>query len=314
MKYHLQFLLPTLLTLATLADAQEVVAQPNPLDFPGGPITGPIPGGPGGAPLLPFSPPVIINPAGPFTWVGAPIASPFASSSWSNASNVFATFSPNSTLDRNLAAANVQFNLSQNQILSLGTGTLTLTDSAMIGPNGGPSIHGISGNSSGIPSLLSVVGSTVALGSLSNLQIEAGDSGALNGGVTLVNLFANRSDHQNGTVFTGSTINLTGFSSFGLLYIDSSLGFPVGTQEVLDAYLPKVFFEGDSAELGLDPLVAEPGDNLILRRFTSTINLGTEQDPVFETYTSGYAFAPIPEPSAFLLSFLSLTLTLRRKR
>jgi len=38
--------------------------MPNPLDFPSqGPIVvGPIPGGPGGAPLIPVIPPMIINP------------------------------------------------------------------------------------------------------------------------------------------------------------------------------------------------------------------------------------------------------------
>lgn len=42
--------------------AGEVAAMPNPLDFPGqGPI-GPMPGGPGGEPMFPTLPPVIINP------------------------------------------------------------------------------------------------------------------------------------------------------------------------------------------------------------------------------------------------------------
>jgi hypothetical protein len=41
------------------APAGEVAAMPNPLDFPGqGPI-GPIYGGPGGQPLIPFFPPII---------------------------------------------------------------------------------------------------------------------------------------------------------------------------------------------------------------------------------------------------------------
>lgn len=44
------------------APAGEVAAMPNPLDFPGqGPI-GPTPGGPGGLPLIPLQPPVIIAP------------------------------------------------------------------------------------------------------------------------------------------------------------------------------------------------------------------------------------------------------------
>lgn len=44
------------------APAGEVATMPNPLDFPGqGPI-GPTPGGPGGMPLLPQLPPVIIAP------------------------------------------------------------------------------------------------------------------------------------------------------------------------------------------------------------------------------------------------------------
>jgi hypothetical protein len=47
---------------AKAAPASEVAAMPNPLDFPGiGPV-GPTVGGPGGAPLFPFTPPVIINP------------------------------------------------------------------------------------------------------------------------------------------------------------------------------------------------------------------------------------------------------------
>ena len=44
------------------APAGEVASMPNPLDFPGqGPI-GPTPGGPGGLPLIPQLPPVIIAP------------------------------------------------------------------------------------------------------------------------------------------------------------------------------------------------------------------------------------------------------------
>jgi hypothetical protein len=40
----------------------EVAAMPNPLDFPGqGPI-GPTPGGPGGSPLIPVLPPIVIVP------------------------------------------------------------------------------------------------------------------------------------------------------------------------------------------------------------------------------------------------------------
>lgn len=42
--------------------AGEVAAMPNPLDFPGQGPVGPVPGGPGGAPLFPMMPPVIINP------------------------------------------------------------------------------------------------------------------------------------------------------------------------------------------------------------------------------------------------------------
>jgi len=44
------------------APASEVAAMPNPLDFPGkGPI-GPTPGGPGGFPLIPQLPPIVIFP------------------------------------------------------------------------------------------------------------------------------------------------------------------------------------------------------------------------------------------------------------
>ena len=44
------------------APVGEVAAMPNPLDFPGqGPI-GPIIGGPGGQPLIPIFPPIVINP------------------------------------------------------------------------------------------------------------------------------------------------------------------------------------------------------------------------------------------------------------
>lgn len=42
--------------------AGEVAAMPNPLDFPGQGPVGPILGGPGGEPLIPIFPPVIINP------------------------------------------------------------------------------------------------------------------------------------------------------------------------------------------------------------------------------------------------------------
>jgi hypothetical protein len=42
--------------------AGEVAAMPNPLDFPGQGPVGPTTGGPGGSPLLPPQPPIIINP------------------------------------------------------------------------------------------------------------------------------------------------------------------------------------------------------------------------------------------------------------
>lgn len=44
------------------APVGEVAAMPNPLDFPGQGPVGPIRGGPGGAPLIPVTPPIIINP------------------------------------------------------------------------------------------------------------------------------------------------------------------------------------------------------------------------------------------------------------
>jgi hypothetical protein len=40
----------------------EVASMPNPLDFPGQGPTGPTPGGPGGFPLIPRLPPVVIAP------------------------------------------------------------------------------------------------------------------------------------------------------------------------------------------------------------------------------------------------------------
>ncbi len=40
----------------------QVAAMPNPLDFPGGGPVGPTPGGPGGQPLIPNMPPIIITP------------------------------------------------------------------------------------------------------------------------------------------------------------------------------------------------------------------------------------------------------------
>ncbi len=44
------------------APAGEVASMPNPLDFPGQGPVGPTPGGPGGNPLIPQLPPVIIAP------------------------------------------------------------------------------------------------------------------------------------------------------------------------------------------------------------------------------------------------------------
>jgi len=44
------------------APAGEVAAMPNPLDFPGQGPVGPVAGGPGGSPLIPVCPPIIINP------------------------------------------------------------------------------------------------------------------------------------------------------------------------------------------------------------------------------------------------------------
>jgi hypothetical protein len=44
------------------APAGEVATMPNPLDFPGQGPVGPTPGGPGGMPLIPQLPPVIIAP------------------------------------------------------------------------------------------------------------------------------------------------------------------------------------------------------------------------------------------------------------
>lgn len=44
------------------APADEVAAMPNPLDFPGQGPVGPTPGGPGGTPVFPIIPPIIITP------------------------------------------------------------------------------------------------------------------------------------------------------------------------------------------------------------------------------------------------------------
>lgn len=44
------------------APAGEVAAMPNPLDFPGQGPVGPTPGGPGGMPIIPQLPPVIVAP------------------------------------------------------------------------------------------------------------------------------------------------------------------------------------------------------------------------------------------------------------
>jgi hypothetical protein len=44
------------------APVGEAAAMPNPLDFPGQGPLGPITGGPGGQPLIPIFPPIIINP------------------------------------------------------------------------------------------------------------------------------------------------------------------------------------------------------------------------------------------------------------
>ena len=45
-----------------VVNPNEVAATPNPLDFPGGGPVGPTPGGPGGFPLVPNVPPVIVSP------------------------------------------------------------------------------------------------------------------------------------------------------------------------------------------------------------------------------------------------------------
>lgn len=239
-----------------------------------------------------------------YLWIGPTVSSPFAAASWLNTSNLQpTTFSAGIAVNSHLSASNVEFNLSTNQILSLGNGSLSLTDSILRPTGSLLSAIGITGDASDPPSLVNLAGSTVIATTLHNLNIEAGESAT---NVSQVYLIASRSAHNNGTVFNGS-INLTGFSSFALAYIGASPFHTISAQEVIDAYLPKVFFEGNPAILGLDLFVAEPGDNLILTPVFGFNNSG-------DTFINGYNFVPIPEPSAVLLGFLSLSAFLRHRR
>ena len=95
MKVPLLFLAPSILAATLITDAHaQGVSQPSPLDHPGtGPI-GPTPSGPGGLPLIPQIPPVIIAPpdigesqSGPFRWMGGSPGTFFDAANWRNAAS-----------------------------------------------------------------------------------------------------------------------------------------------------------------------------------------------------------------------------------
>ena len=312
MKFPHLFLAPSLLAATIFTEAQaQVTSQPNPLDFPGqGPI-GPTPGGPGGVPLIPQLQPVIIAPpdiyntninpsqTGPFVWSGGSTGLFFNSNAWRNSS--FAppsNFTTGTALNYALSATSVQFSVPATTTqIHLGTGSLTLTGSIV--NLGFPPRGGILGNASAAPSPVNLENSTLIANYLRETEIESTGS--------LVHLFASRSEHQAGTPFTGSTIDLTG-GSFLLTYSDATSVNPVTTQEVLTAYFGSISVGGFGPVLGIDPHVAEPGDNLLMLPITSSSDGG------ISSFNSGWGFSPVPEPSSFLLALAALPLAFRRHR
>lgn len=298
----------SLLLICTVASSHAVTSASNPLDFPGGP--GPDPGTIGTG--LPPGPPIFPVTGENYAWTGPPSGNFFTAANWKNPSNQSpANFTSGTAQDRNFIASGVQFG-NQAVHINLGIGNLSLSDSRLslfttFPFNGG----GITGSSDSWPSNLSFVSglSIVRASFLRNLSISS-EIGSI-GDVTLS---ANRSDHTDGTTFSGSTIDLSGVI-FNVFYNDVfESGGDVTTQEVLNAYYGSITLDGVAPEFGADPLVAEPGDTMILSPGTTSRTIMIDGSSFTQTYISNYSFVPIPEPSALLLTALAIPALLRRRR
>ena len=300
MKIPRSFLTPAVIALSGISPLHAQTAQPNPLDFPGPPV-GPNPGGPGGLPFIP--PPV--NPPATVTlnWTGGPVGNFFSAGTWKDSADQSQNFTVGTAINYLLVASNVQFNNPDNQI-NLGTGSLTLGQSLLNLHNPGtPAQGGIIGQSDTLPSLLALgSGSVITADYLRNLQIEE-EAG------TASNLFihSTRSGHSGGTAFSGSTIDLS-HGAFSLIYSDAGIANPVTFTEVMSSYLTQVTFGGATPVYGLDPLVAEPGDNFIMTPVTSSTDGGITQ------FTGGWTISAVPEPSTLLLGAAAAPLLLMRRR
>jgi hypothetical protein len=241
-----------------------------------------------------------------YQWTGGPFGSFFSTQSWQDEMGQNpSSLSSNQPLDAEFRASDTQLSTSSSQLL-LGTGSLHLTNAALA--SGWPAQVAIIGNNEGPPSTVSLSGTSLLIASsLTYLDLQ------INGG-SLVDLHATRSGHESGDTVLGSTINITEGGTFSLLYTDSSVFNPVTAEEVLAAYFPFLTYEGNPIELGLDPTVVEAGDNMVMSPWTSTSTTNIGGFPVTETWTSGWGFTPIPEPTTPLLATLASLLLLRRRR
>jgi hypothetical protein len=249
--------------------------------------------------LLGISFPVVKSSASStYRWIGGPSGSFFTTQSWQDGLGQNpSSLSSSQALDAEFHASNTQLSTSSSQLL-LGTGSLHLTDASLA--SGWPAQLAVAGNDSGPPAILSLSGASLLIASsLTYLDLQ------INGG-SLVHLHATRGGHETGNAILGSTINMTEGGMFSLLYTDSSAFNPVTAEEVLAAYFPVLTYDGNVVELGLDPTVIEVGDNMLMSPVTSTL--------MTETWTSGWGFTPIPEPTVPLMATLASLLLLRRRR
>jgi len=235
--------------------------------------------------------------SGIFQWTGGSFGSFFTTQSWQDDLGQNPTnLSSSQPLDAGFRANDTQLSTASSQLL-LGTGSLHLSNASLA--SGWPAHLAVIGNDVGPPSTLSLSGASLLIAnSLAYLDVQIG-------GGSLVDLHATRSGHESGNPVLGSTINLTEGGMLSLLYTDSSILNPVTAEEVLSAYFSVLTYEGNAIELGLDPTVYEAGDNLVMNPWTATSTT--------ESWTSGWVFAPIPEPSTPLLAALASLLLLRRR-
>lgn len=121
-------------------------------------------------------------------------------------------------------------------------------------------------------------------------------------------------DGDNGLGGFNSIIHLTG--GFG---VDSPVirwGSITAGQLFVNGVLDSLTVNGAAGVWGTDPLVYEPGDNLLAtaETFNSSGRRELPQAGFYTTTRNGFNIIAVPEPSAAALLIAGMTLTLRRRR